>query len=35
VNGWDIHLRVAVAANAAVVLLEVVRKIHSFKTGRG
>lgn len=35
VNGWSLPLRIAVAANAAVVLLEVARKIHSFKTGRG
>lgn len=34
VNGWSIPLRVAVVANAVVVLMEVVRKIYKFKTDR-
>ena len=34
VNGWSIPLRVAIAANAVVVLMEVVRRIYKFKTDR-
>lgn len=34
VNGWSLPLRVAVAANAVVVLMEVAGRIYEFKKDR-
>ena len=33
VNGWDVFLGIAVVSNAILVIMDIIRKIHTFKKG--